>query len=426
MQIHKNILFENWAKNVRNKVPFLFLPENVEDLKHVLTNHSSIRLVGSGHSWADLWKEAQAIIDLSFLNLSPTINHNTLEVTLSAGMKLWQINQFLDKNGLALQNLGSIDQQSIAGAISTGTHGSGYQFGCLATQCKEVTWIDGHGNIHTFDIQHPHFHAILISLGLLGIIIQLKIQVVPAFHIQENTFTCPWEEAVKNFNHWIHEYDHLKIWWLPPSREVVVYAMYRTQEPIQESRFQHFWRETVLSVWGYRTMVILGNLLPRLRPRINQILTAQMRKPYQRVNKSFKIFKVPEPPKHRETEWAFPLKDASSILSDYFKRYSDNRFTFNFIQEIRVAQADNFWLSPAYHRDTLWLGIYNHYDKQWESLKQDFQSFALSYLARPHWGKEFNLSNKELYSCYPRFSDFMELKSFYDPQNKFGEFYAKK
>jgi FAD/FMN-containing dehydrogenase len=419
MKNYPNYFFQNWAKNVRYKNLNFFQPENLEELKELIKKLETVHLVGSGHSWYDFWKNAKNLIDLSLFHFEPIIDQDTWEVELPAGMKLWQINDFLDAHHLALMNLGSIDQQSIAGAITTGTHGSGKNYGCLATQCTEFTLLDGKGHLHTLSPENPDYYACLISVGLMGIIVKLKIQAVPAFQIQENTFTCAWQEAVENFGDWINHYDHLKIWWLPPSKEVVVYALTRTNEAIQESQWQNFWREKVLSVWFYRLFVILGNWYPRLRPRINQFLTSQMRKPYERTNKSYKIFKVPKPPAHRETEWAFPLENYQKILFHYFQHYSDNRFTFNFIQEIRVSKKDDFWLSPSYQRDSLWIGLYNHEDKQWNHLVKDFQNFALNYEARPHWGKEYDLNINQIASLFPKWRDFFNIRSKYDPQNKF-------
>ncbi len=419
MKIHKNHSFQNWAQNIHLEIPYLYQPENTTELIEIIHKHQKIRFLGSGHSWNNLWNETEALIDFTHLTFEPIIHSETLEVEIPGGMKLWQINEFLDSKNLALQNLGSIDQQSIAGAISTGTHGTGLKFSCLASQCNEFTFLDGKGNLHNINKNHPHFFALLVSFGTLGMILKLKIQVVPSYQIQENTFTCKWENAIENFETWIYEYDHLKLWWLPPASDAVVYAMKRTQCPIQEPNIQNFWREKVLSVWFYRLFVKIGNLYPQLRPRINQFLTSQMRKPYQRTNKSYKIFKVAEPPVHRETEWAFPLWNYKNILTDYFQRYSDNRFTFNFIQEIRISQSDNFWLSPSYERDSLWLGIYNHWDSQWTNLLNDFQSFALQYHGRPHWGKEFNPTNFNFSKAYPKLNDFLDLKKIYDPENKF-------
>ncbi len=419
MKIHKKHRFQNWAQNIHLEIPYLYQPENFEEAIEIIHNHKKVRLVGSGHSWNNLWNETEALIDFSHLTFEPVIHPEILEVEIPAGMKLWQINEFLDSKNLALQNLGSIDQQSIAGAISTGTHGTGLKFSCLASQCTEFTFLDGKGNIHNIYRENPHFYGLLVSFGTLGMILKLKIQVVPSYQIQENTFTCKWENAIENFETWISEYDHFKLWWLPPASELVVYAMKRTQNPIQESNIQNFWREKVLSVWFYRLFVKIGNVYPKLRPRINQFLTSQMSKPYQRTNKSYKIFKVPEPPKHRETEWAFPLWNYKKILTNYFQRYSNTHFTFNFIQEIRISKSDNFWLSPSYERDSLWLGIYNHWDSQWYELLNDFQSFALEYQGRPHWGKEFDTSNFDINQAYPKLNNYYDLKKIYDPEKKF-------
>ena len=146
-----------------------------------------------------------------------------------------------------------------------------------------------------------------------------------------------------------------------------------------------------------------------------------MKGPLDRIEKSYTVYVVPEPPKHRETEWAFDVKDAKELLKEYQQIFSGNMsFSFNFIQEIRFTKGDDFWLSECYKRDTIWIGAYNHPDKQWPAILAYFEAFAMKHNGRPHYGKEFTVRKEYLAQQYPKYADFIVLRKQLDPSNKFG------
>ncbi|MBP8192246.1 MAG: FAD-binding protein, partial [Chitinophagales bacterium] len=146
MKQQQNYVFKNWAKNVQSQVANYFQPETEEEIISVVKNHQKIRMVGTGHSWSGICATNEALLNLDYYNKITHIDKERKLVTVQAGIKLWQLNILLDKEGLALLNLGSIDQQSIAGAISTGTHGSGIQFQILGSQMREFSLIKADGS----------------------------------------------------------------------------------------------------------------------------------------------------------------------------------------------------------------------------------------------------------------------------------------
>ena len=157
-----------------------------------------------------------------------------------------------------------------------------------------------------------------------------------------------------------------------------------------------------------------------MRPILNKYLTWEYRGPLNRTNKSYKVFKVPRPPKHRETEWAFDVKDAKALLVQYQNEFSKPKYSFNFIQEIRFTKGDDFWLSPCYKRDSIWIGMYNINVKKYDSDLVDFEFFAKANNGRPHWGKEFNVDRNYLEKGYPKYQAFIDLRKKMDPKSKFS------
>ncbi len=420
MKIFSNYRAKNWAKNVGFLCPHFVQPTTEMEIIALVKKHQKIRVIGTGHSWSALCQSEELLLNLDRMDQVISIDKANKIATVQAGIKLKKLNRILDKEGLAIINLGSISEQSLAGAIATGTHGSGIQFQCLASQVLSFTLIKSNGEKIVCKKGDDLFDAAIISLGCLGIITEMTLQVTGAFNLHDKTYTKKFTEVIEQLDDFIDGNDHFKLWWLPCSEDVVVYTYKRTQEPRNDSWLRQFFNDYVLSVIGYRLFVRIGNLINKWRNPINRFLTSQMKGPLDRIEKSYKVFNVPEPPFHRETEWAFDRKDAKLMLTEYRNLFLSNTFTYNFIQEIRFTKGDSFWLSECYGRDSIWIGAYNHLDKQWDGILDSFEKFAMQYDGRPHWGKEFNVRKKYLASQYPKYADFIKLRKEMDPENKFS------
>jgi FAD/FMN-containing dehydrogenase len=198
-----------------------------------------------------------------------------------------------------------------------------------------------------------------------------------------------------------------------------VFRYQRTKEKPNDSKLRVFLKDIILSVYIYRFWVFLAKLFPFIAKPLNTILTWNMKGPLDRIEKSYKVYIVPEPPLHRETEWTFELSQAKEILKAYKKFITDNQYNLNFIQEIRFTKGDDFWLSACYKRDALWLGLYNYAHEKWDKVLPEYEAFAKQFNGRPHWGKEFTLDKKYLHQQYEKINDFKKLKEEFDPTKKF-------
>jgi FAD/FMN-containing dehydrogenase len=428
MKILKNHLFKNWASNVRFTVSNFYQPEHEADIIEIVRKHEKVRMVGSGHSWSDVCCTNDALINLDKYNKILHIDKSAKTVTVQAGIKLWQLNEQLDKAGLALVNLGSIDRQSLAGAVSTGTHGTGINFSILAAQIVSFDLIKADGEKISISKNKGEnlFNACVVNLGALGIVSEITLQATEAFNLHDRTETIDFDEVIENIDAYIDNNDHFKMWWLPPTKKVVVYRYKRTHEPCNDSPIRQFVRDKLLSVYVYRSLVFIGKILPALSKAINELLIWDLRKPLNRIEKSYKVFIVPEPPLHRETEWAFDRKNAKEILKAYKQLLTENDFRLNFIQEIRFTKADNFWLSASYQRSSIWLGLYAYNHEKWNDILPQFEVFAQKHGGRPHWGKEFSLDKNYLRQQHPKIDDFAQVKNELDPNRKFENHFIEK
>lgn len=385
-------------------------------------------MVGSGHSWSAACLTNDTLVNLDNYSQVLNLNKEKLQVKVQSGIKLWQLNEHLDKHGLALKNLGSIAKQSLAGAISTGTHGTGINFQILASQIEEFSLIKADGQKITLHHERDKnlFNQGVVSLGCLGVISEITLNVAKAFNLHDVTIAVPFNQALEKLNELIKTTDHFKMWWFPHTDKMVLYKYQQTTKSRNDSAFRQWFMDEFISVNIYRTLLKIGNINRQWRKQINRLLVLNFKSPLNRVEKSYKVFNVPEPPVHRETEWAFDISAADNLLSDYKQMIDRSEHRINFIQEIRFTKADEYALSPCYQRDTIWLGVYNADDSGWHELMTDFEELARKYNGRPHWGKEFTIDKKYLSEVYPEFNAFDQLRKQFDPEQKFSNAYIQK
>lgn len=420
--------FTNWAKNQQCTPARYYQPTTEQEISEILACHSKIRMVGSGHSWSDICLADEAMLNLDNYNRIIYLDKEKLQITAQPGIKLWQLNEELDKHGLALSNLGSIAKQSLAGAICTGTHGTGIGHQILGAQVEQFTLVkpDGEKQLLHKEKDKALFNLCLVNLGSLGVVSEMTLNVVPAFQLQDHTFLMKYDDAVNHVEEMLHEHDHLKMWWFPHTDKMVIYTYNRTTETRNDSHLRQWFFDELLSVHMYRLLLGAGSLNRNWRKPINRMLVKNFEKPLHRIEKSYKVFNVPEPPLHRETEWAFDIKHTKEMLLEYKKLINHGPHRLNFIQEIRFTKADDFALSPCYQRNSVWLGAYNADNFGWSELLHDFEQLAIRYKGRPHWGKEFTVGANYLAAEYLQYGSFAQLRQTLDPTGKLMNAYIQK
>ncbi len=428
MQQKFNFRFTNWAKNETCVAQKYFVPETEAELIEAIEQSKTVRFTGTGHSWSSICLNTEALINLDRYNKILHLDKEKLRIKVQPGIKLWQLNEELDKHGLALKNLGSIAKQSLAGAMCTATHGSGIQFQILASQIEEFTIIKANGEklVLHHERDKELFNLCVVNLGCLGVVSEITLNVVPAFNLHDQTSVMNLEQAINQLDEMVNSTDHFKLWWFPHVDDVVVYRYTRTQEKANDSRFRQWLMDEILSVSVYRLFLKMGNINRDWRKKINRALVKKFMQPLNRIEKSYKVFNVPEPPLHREVEWAFDISIAKELLLEYTQMINASAHRINFIQEIRFTKADDYALSPCYQRHTIWLGAYNADNFGWKELMNDFEQLAKRYNGRPHWGKEFSCNNEYFKAVYPKLDDFKMLRSQVDPDGKFINEYISK
>ncbi|MCO6462323.1 MAG: FAD-binding protein [Saprospiraceae bacterium] len=421
MKRHSGFIFKNWAKNVISPPLACFQPETELEIIELVKNYPKVKVVGAGHSWSKICDTDGILINLDLYNKVIHLDKKTKTIRVQSGIRIRDLNDELSAHGLALENMGSIDHQTISGAVSTGTHGTGIDFCILGDQIIEFTLIRADGTlieVHR-DKDTELFNAAIVSLGCLGIMSEMVIQAVDSFNLHDITTTRPFDEVINQIDKLYLSSDHFKIWWLPPTDDAVVFTYNRTRQEVNDSNTRRYLKDRVFSVAVYRTLVFIASVFPRLARPFNAFLTSQMKGPLNRIIESNLGFTVPDPPYHYETEWAFDAANAKELLKEYSEWFIRNKYYSNFIQEIRFTKNDSFWLSGCTGRNTIWLGLYCFRHEDFENRLKHFEEFATRHNGRPHWGKRFNVSKGYLEKQYPNYADFVKLRAEMDPGGKF-------
>jgi hypothetical protein len=229
------------------------------------------------------------------------------------------------------------------------------------------------------------------------------------------------DEVVDRLDELVQGFDHFKFWWFVPDERAIVYTHRRTAEPRTDSAVKRWFKDEVLSVVLYRTLIAVGKAnRAAFIPAINRFLTTEASRRFERTCHSTHGFLTPVPPRHRESEWAFDLVQARPLLRAWRALLLESGHAYNFIQEVRFTKADPFWLSPAYGRDSIWLSLYNiDAEGPWREQLAQFDAFARAHGGRPHWGKEAGFDHAHLAAQYARLDDFRALMHSHDPKQKF-------
>ncbi|ORX92044.1 L-gulonolactone/D-arabinono-1,4-lactone oxidase [Basidiobolus meristosporus CBS 931.73] len=442
------VTYTNWAKTYTCTPELYFQPETEDEIVQIIqlakANGKTIRVVGAAHSPSDLALTDGYLLNLDKLNkvlkvppldlpLSIIQRHQPFhfrltiratEFTVQAGIRLFQLHEELDKVGLAMSNLGSISDQSIAGVISTATHGTGVEYGCISTQVTELTLLTADcrriqcSESHNVDL----FHAALCSLGCLGIILELTIQCEPAFTLHSQQ---------EDFNELIRTAEHVRFWWIPHTEDVVVWKANRTEDKPEPAPYPGWFKDQFIRVHLYQYLLNVGRYVPSIIPYINQKYVHWLFAEKQVVkDRSDKVFNFDCLFPQYVNEWAIPWEHTADAIRDLRKFIEEANLKVHFSIEIRFVKEDKVWLSPAYETNVVYIGIIMYrpygnpvsYKKYWAG----YEKIMKSYRGRPHWAKAHPLTPSDLSKIYPKFNEFCQLRANLDPTGLFLNSYTRR
>jgi L-gulonolactone oxidase len=342
---------------------------------------------------------------------------------VQAGATLHDFCRELHNHGLALPNLGDIDVQSIAGAISTATHGTGFGLGNLATNVVAMTLVNGNGEIVELNEGDPRISVAAVGVGALGIVCEVVLQCVTSFRLHAYETIEYLDDLLDDIPSFAESADHAEFFWMPGARRCQVKRNQRTTEDIQRpGKVAYFRDKYVAENLAFGTVCRVGRRWPSLAPRIAKLVSSSVSE-RDLIDESFKVFASPRLVRFVEMEYGIPLEylpEAVQRVREVTKHLS---FPSLFPIEVRVSAADDIALSTGFGRLNGWIAVHQYVGAPYESYFQQVADIMDSYGGRPHWGKMHYLNAAQLCERYPRWGEFQELRAALDPDGTFRNEY---
>ncbi|MEM9202205.1 MAG: D-arabinono-1,4-lactone oxidase [Actinomycetota bacterium] len=422
----------NWSKLQRFQPREIHHPRTEEELAALVQRAGRegrrVKVMGAGHSFTAIAVTPDIHVRIDALDSLHAVNPNTGLVTVGAGISLRALNQVLDGHGLALTNMGDIDRQSIAGAISTGTHGTGLAFGGIATQVRALRLLTPDGE--SIDVGGEQdaelFACARVGLGALGIITRVTLQAVPSFRIAAHEFSEPLDATLDAWADRIANNDHVEFYCMPGGRNAAVKINNRTDEPASPLSRRTYIADKLLGEnVGFGVINRVARRAPKLAPTVAKLLNnTSVERTY--TDTSYRVFTTPRWVHFYESEWSVPLDALPDVLADVnrFARTIGKPITFPI--EVRCAAADNIPLSTANGENRGYIAAHVFWGTPYDEYFAGFWSIVRHAGGRPHWGKMHAETAETLAPLYPDWERFQSVRRKADPDGVFTNSYLER
>ncbi|WP_458042169.1 MULTISPECIES: D-arabinono-1,4-lactone oxidase [Bacteria] len=399
----------------------------VRSVQAAIARGLRIKAVGAGHSFTGIAVAPGVLLDLDELSGIVEVDRERARVRVLAGTRLHQMPRLLAPFGLAMANLGDIDRQSIAGAISTGTHGTGLRFGGISTQVVGATLVTGTGELLTVsdDENAEMLPAVALGLGALGILVDVTLQCVPAFVLRAVERPEPVDDVVAELTARTETSDHFEFYWFPHTDVALTKTNTRLPESAPRSplpRASRWLDETLLANGLYRMTCGSASLVPAVAPPINRLAT-RLTGDREYTDLSTRVFTQDRTVRFREMEYAVPLENLAAAFRDVQAAIDASGLRVSFPIEVRAAAADNLWMSTAHGRASGYIAVHRYWREDPTEYFAAIEPIMLAHGGRPHWGKMHALGAADFAERYPRFTDFVALRDRLDPDRRFANAY---
>lgn len=423
----------NWARNQSCIPAEVHRPSSTADVADIVRRaHGSgrrVKAIGAGHSFTSTAMTNGVLLALDRMRGIVAVDRDRGRVTVQAGITLRNLGDELAAVGLAMPNLGDINVQSIAGAISTATHGTGLEWGNLATTIVGMELVDGRGRVVRCDeTTEPELLRVArVGIGALGVVTEVTIQCVPAFnlHARETVEVLDdlLDDVVDGMPEFATSADHAEFFWMPGARRAQVKRNRRTDEPARPpSRFAYVRDKYVAENAAFGLVCRVGRRFPSFAPRVDK-LVAGLSSERELVDRSDKVFASPRLVRFVEMEYGIPVEAIPAAVRRVRELTTTLSYPTLFPIEVRVSAADDIPLSTGFGRTNGWIAVHQYRGAPYEDYFQGVEAIMNDYDGRPHWGKIHYQSAATLRSRYPEWERFVETRGRLDPDGTFRNEY---
>ena len=421
----------NWAGNQSCAPSAIRRPSSEDELiaivKQAAAAGTRVKCVGAGHSFTPIACTDGVLVDLSDHDRVLDHDGEARTVTVQAGITLAALCDQLDHRGLALENMGDIGYQSIAGATATATHGTGWHFGNISSRIVGLRLIAGDGSIveATAEENADVLAAARVGLGALGVVSTVTIEAVPAFRLHAIEEPMRVDDLLEDFDGYMSSADHVEFYWVPHTGWALTKRNRRTDEPAApRSRGKELVDDILLPNVGFGALCRIGRRKPSWIPKMAKILPSTGRLEY--TDRSDRVFTSPRRVKFYEMEYGIPREAVPDALNRVRQLVDEAGIQLSFPVEVRVVAPDDIPLSTAEGRATGYIAVHVYQGTPYDAYFQGVERIMDSYGGRPHWGKMHFQRAETLAERYPRWDEFQAVRRRLDPEGRFSNQYLER
>jgi L-gulonolactone oxidase len=424
--------WHNWARLTSVSPTEVRTPRDTDDVVAAVIRarerRTTVKMPGTGHSFTGIAAPEGIMLSPAQLTGIVAVDREAMTVTALAGTPLHVLNASLEALGLSLHNMGDIAEQTLAGATSTGTHGTGGLLASLSAQLAGLELVTGTGEVlRASATENPDVFAVArVGLGALGIMTTVTFQVEPLFTLEAHEFPMTWSDALARFDELAQDNHHFELYWFPHTDRILAKENNRTLDDAEPlGRLRRWLDDDLLSNRVFALANRLGNARPGWIPRINALAgRALSERTYSDV--PHQVFTTPRNVVFREMEYAVPRETGLDALRAVRRWIDASGLTISFPVEVRVAPADDIALSTASARDSMYLAFHVNAQTDHAAYFTGVEDILREYDGRPHWGKLHTRTAGDLAPAYPRWAEFQAVRDRLDPDRVFENAYLRR
>jgi L-gulonolactone oxidase len=414
----------NWSRLVRFRPARIERPADragiVAAVRAAASGGAPLRAVGGAHSFTPLIETEGTLLSLDAYQGVEAVDAAALRATVRGGTRLRRLNAELAAAGMAMENLGDIDRQSIAGAVSTGTHGTGLGLGSLSTQVESLELVTAEGEVVECSPARETelFSAAQVSLGALGVIARLTLRVVPAYRLRYERWHEPMEQCLQRLAERRQAHRHLEFYWFPHSDTVQVKQHDITDEPARPRPLRRFVGGLLVDNVGFGLLCAACRLRPSLSPAVSRFF-ARVAGEGVDVDRSDRVLVSRRMVHFQEMEYALPVERAPDALRELRDWIATGQAPVCFPVEFRYVRKDEAFLSPSFGRDSAYIAVHAYRGMEFRRYFDAAEAIFRGHGGRPHWGKLHSLDARALAPRYPMWDRFQAVRRRLDPAGLF-------
>ena len=425
--------WQNWAGNVTCRPVRQVTPGSADEVaaevRRAAERGLRIRMTGSGHSFTPAAATDGVLLRPGALTAIRSVDPAAGLVTVEAGCPLHVLNAALLHRGLSLANMGDIQVQTVAGAVQTGTHGTGRDVGGMAAQVAGLELVLADGRLVTCSAGDDRagmaalFEAARVGLGALGIVTAVTFRVVPAFLLQAREDPMSWSEVLGRLDELTSQNEHFEFYWFPHTEGCLTKRNNRVAGPARPlPRWRYLMDDEFLSNTVFGVTCGLCRHLPAAIPAVNGVASRALgARTY--TDAAYRVFTSPRRVRFKEQEYAIPRAVLADVLGEVRELFRRRDWRISFPVEVRVTPGDDVWLSTAHGRDSAYIAIHVPRQSAHQGYFGDVEQVMAAAGGRPHWGKLHTRTAEYFAGTYPRFGDFVAVRETVDPEHRFANSY---